>query len=179
MLASLGRGRLLEAYSTEELESTLRHFDAGEWEESDAYERYEERAQRVNIAVYNAGQQYLEDTSVWLTIPKAPGLSLAKQVATKPYSSSALLSGDYSRSSIVAMGASQRYPEVKEEADHWVVSSRVGDLRHKLTTLAFAEPLRVSVTEEAAGKSFSLSFAVHGRQLPDTLRFDLTLVVDH
>jgi hypothetical protein len=177
LAAVLGHGRPLESFTAEELEKELKDFDPDEWKEHDAYERFEEKAVRINLSLHNAGQQYLEDTMLWLTIPKAPGLSVAERVPTKPYSSRAILSGAYTGSSIAAMSANRHYPTVHEEDHRWVVSGHVGDLRHKLTTPAFGEPVRIAVTEEAAGKTFALTCAIHGRQLPDPIRFDLILEV--
>jgi hypothetical protein len=177
LAAALGRGRPLESLTTEELEKELKDFDPDDWKEHDEYERFEEKALHLNLSLHNAGHQYLEDTLVWLTIPKARGLSVAERVPTKPYSNRDLFSGAYTSSSITAMTANQHYPTVTEDEHQWVISARVGDLRHKLTTPAFGEPLRVAITDEAAGKTFPLACAIHGRQLPEPIRFDLILEV--
>lgn len=173
---ALGMAKPLEMCDLSELEAKLKAFEPDLWAERDAYERFEEKGTRVNIALYNAGDQYLEDTTVWLRIPKVSGLALAERILQAP-PKAFKGPGQSAISPVSFLAPARSYPSVGHEPEHWVATARVGDLKHKLSTQAFQQPLRFSVTEEAAGKVIPLQCSVHGKQLKDILSIELLLVV--
>lgn len=170
-MVAMGQPRPLEADSTEELEKSLKDFDPSTWREVDDYEQFEKKGLHVNLSVFNAGQQFIDDAVVVVSLPKIAGLAVAAEVQPEPYDGSVR----YLR---VPHIGGRSYPKREEHSDRWSFTSHVGTLRHQLSTKVFGEALRISITEVAAGATLLLTCTVYGRQLPNPVSAELLVEVD-
>lgn len=169
-MVAMGQPRPLEAYSTEELEKRLKDFDPSTWREVDDYERFEQKGLHVNLSLFNAGQQFLDDAVVVVSLPKLAGLAVSAEVPHNP-------DDGPSRYLRVSGFGGRSYPTLEEYPDRWSFTSQVGTLRHQLATRGFGEALRLSITEAAAGEILIFTCTVYGRQLPNPVSAELLVEV--
>lgn len=172
-----GYGTPLEACSVEELQKQLEDCDVTKWRSRDDYVRFEEKGLLFNLSLLNGGQQFIDDALLVLDIPKVPGLAVSMKIPPKPESNAGVWTPTIP-TGIRAPAGISTYPQVRELPDRWIVSSRVGTLRHQVVTPAFGESLRVSITEEASGCVLAMRAALHGRQVPTPIEVDLLIDVD-
>ncbi len=172
VFGSIFGGTPYQVRSDEELRKNLEHIKKT-YEEDDRYEMFEKHALRLNVYVQNDGTQYVEDATVELHLPKAPGLWVADRLYPKPEHGPLGMGGLH-----LLTGLSSGYPRVATKGNSIVVSDHHSSIKHRRTTKAFTEPLRIAAFKDLAGQTLRLEFLIHGKNLVAPYRRELRLQVD-
>lgn len=125
------------------------------YHQSDQHHAFERRGQQVQVYLFNTSSRfYLEDATVKLQIPHVDGVYVADEFPREPRS---ILQFD----PLEGRG----YPDVSANLSGIIVSTEVGNVRHGLPEAIFEEALRIVATEEAAGKEFSITAEIFGKNV--------------
>lgn len=164
------RFRPYEERTIEELEEALKHVSESYGRE-DGYYLFEEHGKRINIAILNNGEEYIEDASICLTFPKGRGILVSETVWREPqYGPMGIEMPDLDTSHM-------RYPCVDHAEDSIVVTEVLRDIKHLIPVDAFEEPLRVFVHPIAIGKDIPVRCLLYGRNLRSPIEVTLTVKV--
>ena len=154
--------------SIEQLKRSLADLERT-YQDIDLYTLHEEKSAKVNLVLFNTGTSYLEDCIFELLVPKDVGLLVADRVHPEPFYDHLGTPMHHA----LFLG----YPTVSSTDVHYLVRSKVGDLRHGIPIQVFQQDLRITALNAAAGKEFTLSATIYGRNLRKPIAEKLTLRV--
>lgn len=157
--------------SSEELRENLKKVK-DTYRDDDLFELYEHHASKINLAIFNEGDAYVEDASIQIRIPKVKGLRIAPKIYLEPDRS-----GPFGVPRVSLYGLGRHYPSVKNYNEYIGVFESVGTLRHGIAERAFQEPLRVVFGRELIGQKVVLECTLYGKQLRTPRKETLTIEV--
>ena len=139
----------------EELEENLKNVSKN-FATDDAYFLFEENGYRLNITLYNKGEQYVEDGEIHVHIPKVDGLLVAPRVTEEP---------DHNPYNICLPQDRSKYPTVTKSEKYVIIEEFVGDIKHHLPILAFGEPVRIFFDSTLQGEFIEIKCELFGKNL--------------
>lgn len=139
----------------EELEENLKNVSRN-FAVDDAYFLFEENGHRLNITLYNKGEQYVEDGEIHVHIPKVDGLLVAPRVTEEP---------NHNPYSICLPQDRSKYPTVTKSEKYVIIEEFVGDIKHHLPILAFEEPVRIFFDSTLQGEFIEIKCELFGKNL--------------
>ena len=128
---------------------------------------YESHAERVQVVVYNQGDEAIIDASLSLLMPNHNAFYLADGLPKIPRKNGF---ADRTPDEIAA------YPSVVLTDDSIQVSSKIGDIPVGEPVDVFASPLRLCVGKDLIGKRFAVRYALHGQNLRSPAKGRLRLL---
>ncbi|MDZ5712611.1 AlbA family DNA-binding domain-containing protein [Jeotgalibacillus haloalkalitolerans] len=156
-----------EQRSTEELVKNLENIEETYYED-DLYYIGEELSEKINLTIRNEGNQYLEDVSIVLTI-LSHNIWVMDRIHQEP-------NNDLWPRPDVDLD-SLYYPNVTEINKGFKVTAELGQLRHKLDTLAFNEDLRVFFPRDSKGEIIEIEYTLYAKNLPTPINGFLKIIV--
>jgi Putative DNA-binding domain len=158
-----------EERSTEELRENLKKVKET-YKDDDCYYIGEKISKRINLTLRNDGNKYLEDVSIVLKIP-ADSVLVMDQIHEEPISGFPMIA--YKAISNLP----NYYPMVSKEEGFYIVQENIGVLKHQQYTEAFNENLRVFFGPKSINKSFTWSYTIYAKNLPNPISGELTVEV--
>ena len=137
------------------------------YRDQDNHFLYESRAERVQIVVYNQGDEPIMDASLSLIMPNHNAFYVADCLPKIPRKAGF---ADRTPDEIAA------YPSVILNDDSVQVTSKIGDIPVGAPVEVFVSPLRVCVGEDLSGKRFGARYALHGQNLRSPAKGQLRLL---
>ena len=126
------------------------------YQDQDKHFLYESRAERVQLVVYNQGQEPILDASISLIMPNHNEFYVAD---TLPRVARKNGFADRTPDEIAA------YPSVSLKDDSVQITSKIGDIPVGEPIDAFVSPLRLCVGKDLQGKRFGVRYSLHGQNL--------------
>ncbi len=126
------------------------------YRDQDNHFLYESRAERVQLVVYNQGQEPILDASLSLIMPNHNEFYVAD---TLPRMLRKNGFADCTPDEIAA------YPSVSLKDDSVQITSKIGDIPVGEPIDAFVSPLRLCVGKDLQGKRFGIRYSLHGQNL--------------
>jgi hypothetical protein len=126
------------------------------YRDQDNHFLYESRAERVQVVVYNQGQEPIIDASLSLIMPNHNEFYVADTLPRVPRKNSF---ADRTPDEIAA------YPSVSLKDDSVQITSKIGDIPIGEPIDAFVSPLRLCVGKDLQGKRFEVRYSLHGQNL--------------
>lgn len=128
---------------------------------------YEANARRLQIVLYNQGDQPIKDASFSIVMPNHSALCVADQLPR------IRRNGEYVDRRADEQAA---YPavNVKDHAIH--ISDSLGEIRTGSPVDAYRTPLRICVGSDLKGRKMSISYSLRGRNLRGPVRGKLRLL---
>ena len=133
-----------------------------EYSEDDYYEIFGFRGNRVNITIENLGNEYLEDASIKLVIPKIEGLAIADREPHKPKRNDNLILPNPFNYYFKSLSF---YPNVLYSYDKIEITIDIGDIKHHIPKEIFSNPLRIVLNKSLAGKTIEIQCYIYGKNL--------------
>ena len=130
----------------------LRH----KFREQDGHFLYESRSERVQIVVYNQGDEPIIDASLSLVMPNHNEFYVADTLPRVPSKDGF---ADRTPDEIAA------YPSVVLSDDSVQVTCKIGDIPVSEPVDVFISPLRVCAGADLKGKRFGIRYSLHGQNL--------------
>jgi hypothetical protein len=126
------------------------------YRDQDSHFLYESRAERIQLVVYNQGQEPILDASLSLIMPNHNEFYVADTLPRVPRKNSF---ADRTPDEIAA------YPSVSLKDDSVQITSKIGDIPVGEPIDAFASPLRLCAGKDLQGKRFGIRYSLHGQNL--------------
>lgn len=172
MVARLTHARLFgsdnpyEHRSAEELENEMTELER-KHRVSDEHYLFEENAKRIQLVVYNQGDEPIEDASLSLLMPNHNALYVASHLPK------VLRNGKFAD-----RGPAEQadYPVVNLKDDTIQVSSNLGEIPTSATVQVFTVPLRVCVGSALKGRRLGIRYSLFGRNLRSPAKGHLRLI---
>ncbi|HCI55034.1 MAG TPA: ATP-binding protein [Bacteroidales bacterium] len=149
------------------LENNLKKVE-GTYLKHDLFEIYEKQATKYNLSIYNKGNQYIEDATIIIKIPKIDGLFVSTQIYPDPNKESYLSSFDTSF---------MYYPDVKENDQEFLIKEHLGNIRHLIKTDSFQEPLRIIASDKIEVESFVIKIELYAKNILTKIEKELTIEI--
>jgi len=127
---------------------------------------FESRAERVQMVVYNQGEEPIIDASLSLIMPNHNAFYVAETLPKVPRDRGF---SDRTPDEIAA------YPSVTLKDDSVQVTSKIGDIPVGEPVDVFVAPLRLCVGKELSGKRFGVRYSLHGQNLRSPAKGNLRL----
>ena len=137
------------------------------YRDQDDHFLFESRAERVQMVVYNQGEEPIIDASLSLIMPNHNAFYVAETLPK-------ILRDDALASRTADEIAS--YPSVTLKDDAVQVTSKIGDIEVGAPVDVFASPLRICVGKDLSGKRFGIRYALHGQNLRSPAKGNLRLI---
>ena len=137
------------------------------YRDEDDHFLFESRAERVQVVVYNQGNEPIIDASLSLIMPNHNAFYVAKNLPRIPRKAGF---ADRTPDEIAA------YPSVVLKDDSVHVTSKIGDIPVGEPIDAFVSPLRLCVGKDLNGKRFGVRYALHGQNLRSPAKGQLRLI---
>ena len=137
------------------------------YRDQDDHFLFESRAERVQMVVYNQGEEPIIDASLSLIMPNHNAFYVAETLPK-------ILRDDALASRTADEIAS--YPSVTLKDDAVQVTSKIGDIEVGAPVDVFASPLRICVGKDLSGKRFGIRYALHGQNLRPPAKGNLRLI---
>lgn len=158
-----------ENRSIEQLEENLKNIKNA-YKDHDWYYVGEEKAQKINFTLINNGNEYLNDVSVEIFIP-VESATVMRTIHEKPKNRE-----EYLRASIPNV-ENFYYPNVEKKSNMYIVRQDVGALKHHQPKEIFNCDLRVFFSERNIGETFSWSYIIYAKNLPNPIKGSLIIEV--
>lgn len=126
------------------------------YRDQDNHFLFETRAERVQMVVYNQGDEPIIDASLSLIFPNHNAFYVADTLPRIPRDDGFTMR---TPEEIAA------YPSVTLKDDSVQVTSKIGDIDVGEPVNAFGTPLRICVGKDLSGKKFGVRYALHGQNL--------------
>lgn len=117
---------------------------------------YEANCERLQLVVYNQGEEPIIDASLTIVMPNHNAFYVADHLPKIPRKNSFV---DRSPDEISA------YPSVNLSDDSVKVMSKIGDIPVGEPVEVFVSPLRLCIGTDLAGKRFGINYSLHGQNL--------------
>ena len=154
--------------SPEDLVAELKQI-RGKFRNQDSNFLFNDRAQELQLVIYNQGGEQINDASVSLVLPNHNDFYVADTLPRRLVNDRFV---DRSPDEIAS------YPAVSLKDDAIHVSCAIGDIPAGEPVNAFAMPLRLCVGSNLRGRRFGLRYAVQGQNLRAPARGQLKLKFD-
>lgn len=155
-------------HSVEDLEKELEQVQA-RFQAGDDYHRYVEKGFKLDVVVFNQGEETIEDASIALMGPRPDGFSIAGAVPPRP-------PAEGEKGFSAALPAEQApYPSVGLFRGAYQVSENIGNLEPGKKVSVFKQPLLISADKSLVGQRITLYYKLFGRNLRTPLTGNLTL----
>ena len=160
-MARLTRARLFGAddpyvdRSPDELMQEMQQLRV-KYRDQDNHFLYETRAERLQMVVYNQGEEPILDASLSIILPNHNAFYLAETLPKIPRKNGF---ADRTPDEIAS------YPSVTLKDDSVQVTSKIGDIPVGEPVDAFLSPLRLCIGNELGGKRFGVRYSLHGQNL--------------
>jgi hypothetical protein len=141
----------------------LRH----KYRDHDNHFLFESRAERIQMVVYNQGEEPIIDASLSLVMPNHNAFYVADRL---PKVSRKDGFADRTPDEIAT------YPSVTLGDDSVQISSKIGDIPVGEPVDVFVSPLRVCVGKDLSGKRFGIRYSLHGQNLRTPAKGKLRLM---
>lgn len=176
MVARLTHARLFgsdvpyEHHSTDTLSADMCRI-ANDYKDPDLFFLFEQQASRLQLVVYNQGDDALRDAALTLKIPRHRSIHVATALPKVP------ANGEFVDRSPIEQSS---YPRVTVSDDAVRVSAMLGDIPGGRMVDAFESPARLCVDRALAGRKSTLRFSMSAQNLrePVTGKLGLTFVGD-
>jgi hypothetical protein len=122
----------------------------------DEYFLYEEHVQKLQLVVYNQGDESIENGSVSLVLPNHNSLYVASRLPKLKKEDRWIERGPAEKAS---------YPAVNLKDDSIHVSSTLGEISTDAPVQVFETPLRLCVGQELRGRKIGIRYSVYGSNL--------------
>ncbi len=126
------------------------------YRDQDNHFLYETRAERLQMVVYNQGEEPILDASLSIILPNHNAFYLAETLPKIPRKNGF---ADRTPDEIAS------YPSVTLKDDSVQVTSKIGDIPVGEPVDAFLSPLRLCIGNELGGKRFGVRYSLHGQNL--------------
>ena len=137
------------------------------YREHDNHFLFESRTERVQIVVYNQGEEPIIDASLSLVMPNHNAFYVADRLPKVPRKDGF---ADRTPDEIAT------YPSVTLGDDSVQISSKIGDIPVGEPVDVFVSPLRVCVGKDLSGKRFGIRYSLHGQNLRAPAKGKLRLI---
>jgi len=137
------------------------------YQDQDNHFLFESRAERLQMVVYNQGEEPIIDASLSLIMPNHNSLYVAETLPKVPRDRGF---SDRTPDEIAA------YPSVTLKDDSVQVTSKIGDIPVGEPVDVFVAPLRLCVGKDLSGKRFGVRYALHGQNLRSPAKGNLRLL---
>jgi len=137
------------------------------YRDQDNHFLFELRAERMQMIVYNQGEEPIIDASLSLVMPNHNAFYVADSLPRVPRKNS------YSDRSPDELAA---YPSVILKDDSVHVTSKIGDIPVGEPVDVFRSSLRVCVGKDLSGKRFGVRYSLHGQNLRSPAKGKLRLL---
>lgn len=151
--------------SPEQLMQEIKELRA-KYRDQDNHFLFESRAQRVQMVVYNQGNEPIIDASLSLIMPNHNSFYVADSLPKIPRKTGF---ADRTPDEIAA------YPSVALKDDSVQVTSKIGDIPVGEPVDVFVSRLRLCIGEDLRNKRFGLRYALHGQNLRSPAKGQLRL----
>ena len=128
---------------------------------------FEENAERLQVVIYNQGDEPIQDASLALAMPNHGSFYVADHLPI-PARTDRFTNGQPNETGL--------YPGVKISDDAIQISKAIGHIPCGEPVLAFDVPLRVCVGSELRGRKFGIRYALSGANLRDPAKGLLRLI---
>jgi len=142
------------------------------YQKDDIYEIFEVRSFRLNFEIFNNSDEYLQDASVRIEIPKKEDYIIAKEIMRKSEHNPLEI-----QMPIVNTPFGRCYPKVEFLEDKILIQENIGDIKHQMTTEAFDYGVRLVVIEIPENGIIPIDFKLFGKNLPQPIHKKLTIHV--
>lgn len=150
-----GTGIPYENRDIQTLEEDLKNVEET-YLEHDFYELFEKQTNKCNITILNKGNQYIEDASLILKIPKIDGILVSEKIYRNPDNKSYI--GNIGSPLIY-------YPTVREVDNFYIIEDHVGDIKHLLPKEAFKMPIRVLASNKVIVDSIKVTCELYAKNI--------------
>jgi hypothetical protein len=137
------------------------------YRDQDNHFLFETRAERVQLVVYNQGNEPIIDASLSLIMPNHNAFYVAEELPK------ILRDDDFTSRTADEMAA---YPSVTLKDDAVQVTSKIGDIAVGEPVKVFGSPLRICVGQDLGGKKFGIRYALHAQNLRAPAKGNLRLI---
>jgi hypothetical protein len=137
------------------------------YRDQDSHFLFESRAERVQMVVYNQGDEPIIDASLALTMPNHNAFYVADSLPKVPRKAGF---ADRTPDEIAT------YPSVLLKDDSVQITSKIGDIPVGEPVDVFISPLRLCIGRELGGKKFGIRYALHGQNLRAPAKGQLRLI---
>ncbi len=174
MVARLTHARLFgsdvpyEHHSTDTLSADMCRI-ANDYEDHDLHFLFEQQASRLQLVVYNQGDDALRDASLTLKIPRHPSIRVATALPKT------LNNGEFVERSPIEQSS---YPKVAVSDDAFRVSTILGEIPGGCIVEAFESPARIFVDRKLAGRKAALQFSMSAQNLREPATGKLKLMFE-
>jgi len=138
----------------------------------DHYFVAEENANKLQMQLINDGSLPLINAEVKLYFPVVKGLHIEPKVAS--FMNRYMLKGMAAPS----FPTMENYSLVEKHGDQTMVTSKLGDLKHKQKHDIFLEPLRIWADKNIEATEIPFTVKIFADNLPDPVNHDLVLKID-
>jgi hypothetical protein len=145
------------------------------YKNDDDYEFFELSSHKISLNIINQGDRYIEDASIYMEFEIAEGLFVAKEIYSEP-EPSIIPTPQLDRISEHKY-LNERYPKVEYNDSSILISSYIGNIKHKMETLAFKEPVRIVLGNELIGQALKVNYRLYGKNLVQPIENTLTINV--
>ena len=128
---------------------------------------FESRAERIQIVIYNQGEEPIIDASLSLVMPNHNAFYIADRLPKVPRKDGFV---DRTPDEIAT------YPSVTLGDDSVQISSKIGDIPVGEPVDVFVSPLRVCIGKDLSGKRFGIRYSLHGQNLRTPAKGKLRLM---
>ncbi len=128
---------------------------------------FESRAERIQMVVYNQGEEPIIDASMSLIMPNHNAFYVADRLPK------VLRKNGFADRTPDEIAA---YPSVTLKDDSVQITSKIGDIAVGEPIDIFVSPLRVCVGKDLSGKRFSIRYSLHGQNLRTPAKGKLRLL---
>lgn len=135
----------------------------------DLYFLWEEYAAKVNFLITNTADEYLEDVTVELRLPKMTGLMVKSTVTLK----------DHHR--FIGSSSPMVNPNptlVKHSNNEMIFQRSIGNVKHGLSLTCFDPDLRMIINDEYSSTSLPGTFLIYAKNLQNTITLPFIIEVE-
>jgi hypothetical protein len=122
----------------------------------DDYFLFEERAQNMQLVVYNQGDEPIVDASLSIALPNHNAFYVADRLPKRPVNDRYV---DRTPDEIAS------YPAVTLKDDSVHITAKIGDIPTGEPIDVFTSPLLMCIGDDLRGRRFGIRYALHGQNL--------------
>lgn len=141
--------------------------------EEDKYFYFEKISLKINFNILNDSTEFLEDVLIKIWFDKSVFL-LSQELPEKPHDYSSLLMS----TNRILTNTSIGYPNVIKEEERYLVEESFSKLRHKELFKLFTEDLRVLITEDKIGDTYSIPYKISAKNLEEPIEGEIYIKLE-
>lgn len=128
---------------------------------------FETHASRLQLVVFNQGEEPIKDASLSLVLPNHNAFYVASNLPWVPHNGRFVDRGP---------DDSDSYPSVSLRDDSVEVTNNIGDIPTDAPAQVFDTPLRICVGSDLKGRRFGVRYSLYGRNLRTPAKGQLRLI---